>query len=99
MSCPGAPNRSGLHRWRDWPRSSVFGPRQREKLEGASHGSDARRPREAFEEGDLPYRVDIVDWYAIGDRFRSLIAAKRILLVEPVSYDPTKVPTPASDRE
>ena len=38
--------------------------------------------REAFEESDLPYRVDIVDWHAIGDRFRSLIAAERIPLLE-----------------
>jgi type I restriction enzyme S subunit len=30
--------------------------------------------REAFEESDLPYRVDIVDWHAIDDRFRRLIA-------------------------
>lgn len=36
--------------------------------------------REAFEESDLPYRVDIVDWHAIGDRFRRLVAAERIPL-------------------
>ena len=40
--------------------------------------------REGFEESDLPYRVDIVDWHAIGDRFRQLIAAERILLNTPV---------------
>jgi uncharacterized protein len=40
--------------------------------------------REGFEESDLPYRVDIVDWHAIGDRFRRLIAAQRILLNAPV---------------
>ena len=33
--------------------------------------------REAFEESDLPYRVDIVDWHAIDGRFRSLIEAER----------------------
>jgi predicted nucleotidyltransferase len=37
--------------------------------------------REAFEESDLPYRVDIVDWHAIGDRFRSLIAEQRLELI------------------
>ena len=37
---------------------------------------------EAFEESDLPYRVDIVDWHAIDDRFRSLIKAERVFLAE-----------------
>lgn len=32
---------------------------------------------EAFDESDLPYRVDIVDWHTIGDDFRHLIAAER----------------------
>ena len=36
--------------------------------------------REAFEESDLPYKVDIVDWHAIGDGFRAVIAAGRIPL-------------------
>jgi predicted nucleotidyltransferase len=33
--------------------------------------------REAFDESDLPYRVDIVDWQAISPEFRRLIAADR----------------------
>jgi len=41
--------------------------------------------REAFEESDLPYRVDVVDWHAIGDGFRQLIAAERVLLAPPES--------------
>jgi predicted nucleotidyltransferase len=36
--------------------------------------------REAFDESDLPYRVDLVDWQAISPRFRDLIAADRQLL-------------------
>lgn len=36
--------------------------------------------REAFDESDLPYRVDIVDWQAISPDFRSLIATDRQLL-------------------
>jgi uncharacterized protein len=36
--------------------------------------------RAAFEESDLPYRVDIVDWHAVDDRFRRLIAAERLPL-------------------
>ena len=38
--------------------------------------------REAFEESDLPYRVDLVDWQAIDDRFRRLVEAERIALAE-----------------
>lgn len=33
--------------------------------------------RDAFDESDLPYRVDIVDWCAISDAFRRVIAADR----------------------
>ena len=32
---------------------------------------------EAFSDSDLPYRVDIVDWHAISEHFRQLIAAER----------------------
>jgi len=37
--------------------------------------------REAFDECDLPYRVDIVDWHAIDERFRRAIADQRIPLL------------------
>ena len=40
--------------------------------------------REALEESDLPYRVDIVDWHAIDARFRDLVAAQRIPLTAAV---------------
>ena len=36
--------------------------------------------REAFEESDLPYRVDLVDWHAIDARFRRIIEAGRVPL-------------------
>ena len=36
--------------------------------------------REAFSESDLPFRVDIVDWRAIGDDFRHRIAGDRVVL-------------------
>ena len=32
---------------------------------------------EAFTESDLPYRVDVVDWRGIDERFRQTIAAER----------------------
>lgn len=42
---------------------------------------DRARLAEAFNESDLPCRVDIVDWCAIDDRFQRLIAAERVLLL------------------
>jgi predicted nucleotidyltransferase len=41
---------------------------------------EAATLREAFEESDLPHRVDVVDWHAIGDRFRRLVAPDRVAL-------------------
>lgn len=41
--------------------------------------------REAFDECDLPYRVDIVDWRAISPGFRALIAPDR----QPLARFPT----------
>jgi type I restriction enzyme S subunit len=37
---------------------------------------------EAFSESDLPYRVDLIDWQAIDERFRQLIAAERVSLTK-----------------
>jgi type I restriction enzyme S subunit len=41
---------------------------------------ETARLSEAFRDSDLPYRVDIIDWNGINDRFRQLIAAQRIPL-------------------
>ena len=46
---------------------------------------------EAFSDSDLPYRVDVVDWQSIDDRFREVIAADAIVLAIPSD-------TPAADR-
>jgi type I restriction enzyme S subunit len=35
---------------------------------------------EAFSDSDLPYQVDIVDWHAIDDRFRRIVAGRRASL-------------------
>lgn len=35
-----------------------------------------RRLREAFEESDLPIRVDVLDWHAIAEGFKKIIAAE-----------------------
>ena len=42
---------------------------------------------EAFDESDLPYKVDVVDWHAIGERFRNLIAVQRVPLNEAASAE------------
>jgi predicted nucleotidyltransferase len=39
---------------------------------------------DAFSESDLSYRVDVVDWRAIDDRFRQIIARERVPLAERV---------------
>lgn len=43
---------------------------------------ETARLAEALCESDLPYRVDIVDWQAIDDRFRQVIAGQRLPLAE-----------------
>jgi predicted nucleotidyltransferase len=35
---------------------------------------------EAFSDSDLPYRVDLVDWHEIDDRWRQMIVAERVAL-------------------
>jgi len=37
---------------------------------------------EAFSNSDLPWKVDVVDWRTIEDRFRRIIEAERTLLAE-----------------
>lgn len=38
--------------------------------------------KEAFEESDLPFRVDVLDWHAISETFRQLIEARYELVQE-----------------
>ncbi len=40
------------------------------------------RLSEAFTDSDLPYRVDVVDWRDIDDRWRQTILAGRVALIE-----------------
>jgi predicted nucleotidyltransferase len=35
---------------------------------------------EAFDESDLPWRVDVVDWATTSDRFRALIAQCKVVV-------------------
>lgn len=40
------------------------------------------RLAELFSDSDLPYKVDVIDWRDIDDRWRRAIAAERVALVE-----------------
>ena len=35
---------------------------------------------EEFAESDLPWKVDIVDWWSISERFRQIIERDQVLL-------------------
>src|SRR5689334_3952955 len=43
---------------------------------------DFARLTEAFSDSDLPYRVDVVDWLGVEDRWRQAIAPERLRLLE-----------------
>ena len=45
------------------------------------------RLTEAFSDSDLPYRVDLVDWRDIDDRWQQIIAAERVALTEAAQPD------------
>jgi uncharacterized protein len=45
------------------------------------------RLTEAFSDSDLPYRVDLVDWHDIDDRWRQIIVAERVALTEAAQPD------------
>ena len=45
------------------------------------------RLKEAFEESDLPMRVDVLDWYSISDSFRKVIEQDYAVLQDGVSVD------------
>jgi len=42
---------------------------------------------EAFSDSDLPYKVDLVDWHDIDDRWRQTIGAERATLSETPDSD------------
>jgi uncharacterized protein len=43
---------------------------------------ETARLSEALSDSDLPYRVDLIDWQGIDDRWRRTIAAQRVALAE-----------------
>lgn len=48
---------------------------------------EMHRLTEAFEESDLPIRVDVVDWYTISEGFKRVIAAKYEVVQQAKSVD------------
>lgn len=42
---------------------------------------------EAFSDCDLPYKVDLIDWHNIDDRWRQTITAERVALTEAAHPD------------
>ena len=42
--------------------------------------STMNRLREAFEDSELPFRVDVLDWNALSDSFRKTIADQVVVL-------------------
>lgn len=51
---------------------------------------EMHRLTEAFEESNLPIRVDVVDWYAISEGFKRVIAAKYEVIQRPVPIEPSE---------
>jgi uncharacterized protein len=60
---------------------------------------DFARLAEAFEDSDLPFTVDIVDWRAIGDHFRQIIAEQRIPLIDAPSPEAESLATSGRSAE
>jgi uncharacterized protein len=54
---------------------------------------DFARLTEAFGDSDLPFKVDVVDWLAIDDRFRRLIAERRVALAGGSASAPARDPS------
>jgi predicted nucleotidyltransferase len=48
---------------------------------------ETARLAEAFSDSDLPYRVDLVDWHNVDDRWRQMILAERVPLTEAAHPD------------
>jgi predicted nucleotidyltransferase len=44
--------------------------------------------KDAFAESDLPVLVDVVDWHALSEGFRTLIAQTSVVLQEPSAEGP-----------
>ena len=79
--CRTAGSRSTLSARPDG-RAAILRPRPGDRCRTAAFFDETAGLGEAFSESDLPYRVDLVDWQAIDESFRRLIAADRLPLVD-----------------
>jgi predicted nucleotidyltransferase len=60
-------------------------------IAGEAPLDNARRAalHEAFVESDLPWKVDLVDWVSVGERFRRAVEGRGRVVVQPAgSVDP-----------
>ena len=48
---------------------------------------------ESFDDSDLPFKVDVVDWASTSESFREVIEKNCVMLVEKVNYKSPKRPT------
>jgi hypothetical protein len=64
----------------DRPGAALFRPRLAIDAGRPLTLDEVARLAEAFSDSDLPYRVDLVDWHAIDDRWRQTILAERVPL-------------------
>ena len=55
--------------------------------EGPSDWRTMSQLREAFEESDLPMRVDVLDWHAISDSFRKVIERDYVVVQKSTASD------------
>jgi len=78
----------------------AFGSRVRGKVKGYSdldlavvcqndlRAERLRHLKEAFEESDLPFRVDVLDWKRISESFRKVIEQSYEVIQEPIGSRP-----------
>ena len=50
-----------------------------------------RHLKEAFEESELPFRVDVLDWNRVPDSFRNVIERRYEVIQKPVGSKPRSV--------
>ncbi|HEY8874859.1 MAG TPA: hypothetical protein VIM52_17655 [Stellaceae bacterium] len=67
-----------------WPDAALFRSRLAIDAGRPLTLDEAASLADEFSESDLSYRVDVVDWRAIDDRFRQIIARERVPLAEKV---------------
>jgi hypothetical protein len=88
-SCEFAAEHKGMGVWLagDRPGEALFRSRSGDRCRPATDAREIAGLAEAFSDSDLPYKVDIVDWRNIEDRWRQTIMAERVALTEAAHPD------------